>query len=130
MTLRITSILVLGLLLSACLRDETIAGYDNGQTWHLTEMQGKPVDAPVTLSFGNRGKVTGQGPCNGFTAQQSAPLPWIAIDQITATEMSCPDLETEMAFFKALESMTLAELSGDVLLLSNDSGAQLVFRAK
>jgi heat shock protein HslJ len=44
--------------------------------------------------------------------------------------MACPDLALESEFFDALEGMTLAEVAGDTLILSNSVGRKLVFVAR
>lgn len=119
------------LLLAACQRDETISGYVPPDTvWRLTEMDGAPFDAAATVTFPGQGRVAGQGPCNAYKATQGAPFPWIEIRGIAATRRACPDLAAEAGFFAALEAMTLAELGGDVLLLSTDAGREMVFRLR
>jgi len=50
--------------------------------------------------------------------------------QIGATKMACPDLAAENLFFAALAEMTLSEVLGDTLLLSNDKGREMVFKAE
>ncbi|MEM9580800.1 MAG: META domain-containing protein [Pseudomonadota bacterium] len=44
--------------------------------------------------------------------------------------MACPDLAQETLYFDALERMSLVEVQGDTLILSNDTGEQMVFRAE
>nr|WP_281494220.1 META domain-containing protein [Jannaschia sp. S6380] len=123
--------LVLGLALAACQRDETISGYVDPETiWQLKELNGQPFPATATLTFPRMGEVAGNGPCNAFRANQSAPLPWIDMDGITATRRTCADLAAETRFLDALRVMTLAEVAGDTLLLSNDAMEEMVFRAR
>lgn len=110
--------------------DETISGYsDTSVTWRLTELDGTPFTAPATVAFPEEGEVTGKGPCNAFTAAQTLPYPWIAIEGIAATRRACPDLDAETAYFAALEAMTLVEVGGDVLILSTTEGRQMAFVA-
>lgn len=119
------------LSLAACQRDETISGYsDNTTQWTLQEIDGEPFTARATLSFPEKGKIAGQAPCNRFFGMQTKPLPWFGAEQITATEMACENLEQESRFFAALSEMTLAETLGDVLILSNGAGREMVFRAR
>lgn len=117
------------LALSACKEDETVAGYDSGQTWQLTELDGAAFTANATLEFGEAGKVTGQAPCNSFFSEQTKPYPWIAFGPIGATRMMCPQMTEEKAYLTALTEMSQAEVSGDVLILSNEAGRQMVFKA-
>lgn len=121
--------LIAVLTLVACKKDETVAGYDGNKTWHLTELDGAPYDARATLTFGEDGKVTGKAPCNTYFTSQTMPYPWVGFEAIGSTRMACPDLEHEAAFFNALIEMTQAEVSGDVMLLSNDAGREMLFKA-
>ncbi len=108
--------------------DETVAGYmENGTVWRLAEMDGAPVDPDVTVEFARGGGVSGNAPCNAFSATQTAPYPWFELSQILSTRRACPDLKIEARFFEQLGAMSLSELSGSVLLLSNDAGDVLVF---
>ena len=68
--------------------------------------------------------------CNRWFANQGVPYPWFEISAIGATKMACPDLTAEAQFFSSLEAMTLSEVSGDVLVLSNDAGRSMEFKAE
>ncbi len=119
------------LLLAACQGDETISGYvAPGTIFALEEQAGQAVTFTATITFPEPGRVTGSGPCNSFNAAQSVPLPWIDIGPIAATRRACPDLAAEGAYFAALEQATLAEVAGDVLILSDEDDDFLVFRAQ
>ena len=121
-------VLLLGL--AGCAGDETISGFlDPASSWRLIELNSEPFTTDATLRFPEQGRITGAGPCNNFTATQSAPYPWIEIGPIAATRRACPELDAEATFFAALGAMTLAEVSGPVLILSNDAGAEMVFEA-
>ncbi|MEL6639928.1 MAG: META domain-containing protein [Pseudomonadota bacterium] len=114
----------------ACGPDETISGYANPQAvYGLRSVDGEEFAARATIAFPKEGEVTGTGPCNGFRSTQSAPYPWFALGPIAATRRACADLALEQTYFDALASMTLAEVSGPVLLLSNTDGRELVFQA-
>ena len=54
--------------------------------------------------------------------------PWFELGLMRATRMACGDLPAEREFFAMLATMTLAEVSGDVLILSNPDGAEMVFQ--
>lgn len=119
--------LVVFLVLAGCATDETITRFaGEGSVWNYKDA---PVtaDTPVTLSFPEPGQVAGQGPCNRYSATQTAPYPWFDIGPIAATKRACSDLGAEAAYFEKLQSMSLAEVSGDVLILSNDTDEQMVF---
>lgn len=110
--------------------DETISGYAvPGLTWRLAEIDGAPFSSDATLTFPEENAVVGQAPCNGFTARQVHPLPWVEFTDIAVTRRACPDLDAEAVFFAALGEMTLAEVTDDVLILSTVEGREMVFRA-
>ncbi len=119
---------VLGL--AACQGDETLAGYVMPDTtFVLQRMGGEAVKARATIRFLPGGEVVGKAACNSYGAAQSAPYPWFELGPIRATRAACPQLDEEQAYFDALGQMTLAEISGDVLILSNEDGEMLEFRA-
>ncbi len=116
--------------LSNCGSDETLTGYGAvGVAWQLTEIDGVLFPAQATLQFPREGQIEGEAPCNQFTGTQSAPYPWFAAEDISVTRRACPDLDAEYAFFDALGEMSLAEVTGDTLILSNDAGREMVFRS-
>jgi len=117
------------LLLVAC-ADETISGYvDRAATYTLVELNGEPFTANATITFSEEGQAKGEAPCNAWSAAQTAPYPWIDLGPIAATKRACLDLAAEQAFFDALTQASLAEVSGNVLILSLEDGQEMVFRA-
>jgi heat shock protein HslJ len=119
------------LLLPACRADETLSGYGAaGQVWELRQLDGIPFSATATITFPEAGQIAGQAPCNRYSGQQSAPYPWFEVRGVAATRMACPDLALESAFFEALAAMTLSEISGPVMILSNTEGREMLFRAR
>lgn len=121
---------ILLLALAGCLRDETVAGYGGADhVWHLIELDGAPFTARATLGFPAKGRIAGQAPCNSYETDMTAPYPWFETGSITATEIACPDLMAEERYLAALADMSLAEISGPLLLLSNDQGQELLFKA-
>lgn len=112
-------------------QDETISGYaDRDATYVLERIDGRPVAATATIRFPAKGRVTGDGPCNGYAASQTQPYPWISIEAIVSSRAACPDLRFETAFFAALREVTIAEVAGPVLILSEPGGTELSFRAR
>ncbi|MEL7211562.1 MAG: META domain-containing protein [Pseudomonadota bacterium] len=128
MTLRLLFIV---LLLSGCLRDETISGYaPEGAIFALQSIDDQPFTTTATISFPAQGRITGQAPCNSYAAMQTVPYPWFNAQAILSSKRACPDLATEQSFFAALSDMTLSEVSGTTLILSNDAGRKMVFTAR
>jgi heat shock protein HslJ len=116
--------------LTACIGDETVAGYGGAdRIWLLSEVDGAPFSAHATLQFPEAGRISGDAPCNRYSGAMTTPYPWFGATQIAGTRMACPDLEAETKFFEALAAMTLSEVLGDVMILSNDAGREMVFKA-
>ncbi|WP_095587368.1 META domain-containing protein [Actibacterium ureilyticum] len=117
------------LALPAC-RDESLSGFvAPDQAFALREIDGTRFTARATLTFPEPGRIAGTAPCNSYSGTLTAPYPWFETGAIMATERACPDLAQETAFFAALSQMTLAEVSGKLLILSNDAGRQMLFQA-
>ena len=113
--------------LPACGGDETLTGYGAAGSWRLTEIDGQPFAATANMTFSEGRAVSGDGPCNRFSATQMAPYPWFQLGPIAATRRACPDLPAEAAFFDALAAMTISEVLTDTLILSNEAGREMVF---
>ncbi|WP_116597962.1 META domain-containing protein [Primorskyibacter marinus] len=115
------------LALAACDRDETLVSYGGAGTWQLSALDGADYSAKATMTLGKGGAITGTAPCNSWSAMQSAPYPWFDLSPIISTRRACPDLQAETAFFTVLSQMTLSEVAGDTLLLTNDAGREMIF---
>lgn len=117
--------------LAACDKDETITAYGGaGKTWSLVALDGEPFTASATLTFPGPGKFAGRAPCNSFNGSVTVPYPWFEAGPVAATRAICPDQAAEDRFFQALGAITIAEVAGDTLELSNpDDGRSMVFKA-
>nr|WP_120502596.1 META domain-containing protein [Roseovarius sp. EL26] len=117
--------------LTQCASDETLAAYGGAEaTWHLRDIDGEPSQTNATLLFPAPGVVSGSGPCNSYHGQQTAPYPWFEAKNISTTKRACPDLAAEGRYLKSLRAMTLSEIAGDTLILSNDAGREMIFQAQ
>ncbi|MGR3793411.1 META domain-containing protein [Vannielia sp. SX4] len=125
-TLALSTLLALPPMVAAC-ADETLTGYAEG-TYQLEEIDGVAFQWGATLELGEEGRISGRAPCNGYSAEQTAPYPWFKPGPIMATKMACLHMNGEAEFFEALGAMTLAEANGPVLILSNEDGREMVFR--
>ncbi len=115
-------------LLAGCTSGQSLAAFvEPGATYQLREIDGKPFRARASLSFRPDGTVRGQAPCNSFAFSLNAPYPWFETGPIRSTRSICPQIREEQHFFKALGTMTLAEASGTVLILQDDTGREMVF---
>lgn len=116
--------------LTACRKDETVRAYGGGdRTWTLKILNGAPFPAPATITFPKAGEIAGQGPCNRYFGAMTVPYPWFETGPVGSTRMACPDSEAETVFFAALEAATLSDVLGDVMILSNTKGLEMVFNA-
>lgn len=123
--------LILPLLaLFQCDKDESVAAYGAAdRTWALQAIDGQPFEASALLRFPEEGRIEGNAPCNSYTGTLNAPYPWFEIADLAATRAACTGLEAEGIYFAALMAMTQSEVSGDVLILRNEDGHEMVFKA-
>lgn len=113
-----------------CDRDESVAAYGAAdRTWLLQEIDGIPFEASALLQFPKEGEIAGNAPCNSYNGTLNAPYPWFEIKDLAATRAACAGLEAEGMYFAALMAMTQSEVSGDVLILRNEDGHEMVFKA-
>ncbi|EEE38172.1 hypothetical protein RKLH11_2013 [Rhodobacteraceae bacterium KLH11] len=113
-----------------CDKDETVAAYGAAdQAWALQEIDGQPFEASALLRFPEEGRIEGNAPCNTYSGILNAPYPWFGITDLAATRAACAGLEAEGVYFAALMTMTQSEVSGDVLILRNEDGHEMVFKA-
>lgn len=118
------------LALLQCSSDETVAAYGaSGLTWELQSIDNQPFSQPITLTFPETGRIAGQAPCNAYRAALDAPYPWFELKAFGADTKECPHLVEEGTYFAALLSMTQSEVSGRTLILRNDAGNEMVFKA-
>jgi len=110
-------------------KDESVTGHGGADAvWHLQSIDGAAYAAEATLKFPAEGKLAGAAPCNGYSGRQTAPYPWFSAENVAATKRACPEVVAEALYFAALGEMTLVEVLGDVLILSNDAGREMVFQ--
>lgn len=116
--------------MTACGADETVQSYGAAnKVWKLVELDGETFAAPASLTFTQKHKISGAGPCNSFRADMSTPYPWFKLDALASTKMVCPELAAETRFFNALTQATLSEVLGNTMILSNTDGLSMVFKA-
>lgn len=115
-------------LIPACQADETLRAYGAAErVWTLTEIDGQPFSARATLTLSEEETISGNAPCNGYSASMSVPYPWFEVGPIRSTKMACPDLAAEVQFFDTLTAMTLSEVLDRVLILSTPEGREMAF---
>lgn len=119
--------LILLMLLAACRGDETVTGYGGAGSWRLVSVDGAPFAAQATLVMEASGAISGAAPCNRFSAMQTAPYPWFELGPLRVTRRACPQLAEEALFLDGLSAMTVSEVAGDTLILSDSEGREMVF---
>jgi heat shock protein HslJ len=99
-----------------------------GPTWVLLTPGDQPVpDQSPTLTF-QGGMLSGQGPCNQYSASYTLDGSTLTVGPITSTRMACPDLDLETTYLAALQSVAgwQVDPSGDLVLM--DAGGAEVLR--
>ena len=102
----------------------------DSDTWVLQSLNTVTITTQITLTFPKEGSIAGRAPCNRYFGTQTAPLPWFSVKNIGATKMDCADLKLEIHYFDMLTKMTLAEITGNTLVLKNDAGNALVYQKR
>lgn len=124
-------VLTVSILTMAACSDESLTGYGGGdRLWVLQQLDGVAFEARADLKLARGGDLSGQAPCNSYRAKQQAPYPWFEVEALAATRSVCPDLMAEVTYLQALQEMTESEVAGDVLILRNETGREMVFAAQ
>ena len=87
--------LALLLALGACGPDESVSAYGQGDDYVLQELNGAAVTVPITLNIADSGQISGEAPCNRYSADQTAPYPWFVLGPVISTRRACPELALE-----------------------------------
>lgn len=95
--------------------------------WTLAEVDGQPATYPATISLGEDGRVSGQGPCNRYFGGVDGPLPDFRPTGLGATRMACDQLAQEQAYLTLLQRADRLTWSDRELHISG-AGHFLVFR--
>ncbi len=110
-------------------------GWDR-QRWVLVEMKGVPVqqsggrrDAFISFNVTDK-KFNGNGGCNQINGNYTLDRNDIRFTEVIATKMSCPDIEFENAFLRALNDVDRYEINGDEIRLKNRRETLLVLRSR
>ncbi len=118
------------LALAACspLPDTVGEAAPAGTMWRLETVNDAPAPYAASLRLLKNDRVWGITECGAFTAEQTAPLPWLEFAAFAPETPSCND-PGAAAFYAALRSMDFAEVLENRLLLSNAAGESLFFLA-
>lgn len=90
-----------------------------GGAWTVTHVAGQEVPGPraVTLEFDGEGRLSGQGPCNRYSAGYQLTGEGLIISQGLSTRMAC------VSDLMALETVFLETLQGSLSASIDEDGA-------
>lgn len=100
-------------------------GFEGGIPFGTYTMVGFGQEAVPTRDSRIRltpGQISGNGPCNTFTAVNAAALPQISISTMNWTDNPCGHKGFEGRFFEALTQANEAEWTGGVLKVKSPLG--------
>jgi len=130
---RIFALIGIGLMLMACTTTPSLASTFGTTTWHLTQLGDTPVsDATVTVQLQDDGKgaftMGGQGFCNNYNAPITVNGGTLAIANVAATRRMCPEpqMNSERAYFAALQATTQIVMNAGTLQFRDASGKTLL----
>jgi copper homeostasis protein (lipoprotein) len=100
--------------------------------WRLIELRGKPIVIPkeqqrethIVLKE-QENRVTGHGGCNSFFGTYELKGTTIRFSGIGSTQMACPNMDDESAFFQVLQQADNFTMKGDTLSLNKARMAPL-----
>ena len=85
------------------------------------------VDATVEITAG---KISGKGGCNSYSAPAKFVRGMTEIGPVVATKMACDQLESEQAFFSALERARAFRVEGSNMTLFDAGGKPLILLSR
>jgi heat shock protein HslJ len=96
--------------------------------WVLRQLAGRPVTVPANtreafLTLRTDGTAEGNGSCNRFRGSFfSETTSELKFSPLMSTRMSCPAIDTESSFIRALGQANSYRISGDTLQVLDASG--------
>ncbi len=95
--------------------------------WILQSLGGTAADFVAEIDLTTPGAVSGKGPCNSFAGKVEGEVPDMAFGPLRMTRRACPQMAEENAFVQALQAVSTAELRDGELVLTGETGDDLVF---
>ena len=99
-----------------------VTSYNNGMNAVVSTVSG----APLSMLFGDNGRVSGETGCNMFTGPYTLSGSSISLGPLATTRRACVSEDAnrqEQAFLAALSATTRYELTGDQLTFRDNTGA-------
>lgn len=101
--------------------------FDNEILWKLQSIDGVTFNERATLYFPAPAQISGTTPCNSFFGVQTTPAPGFNVSGLGVTQRLCPAFGKEAEYLTALRSMTSSEFRGNMLILRDPQGREMVF---
>ena len=101
-----------------------------GTNWTFVSIGGVAVtaDRPTSLQF-EGARLSGSAGCNRFSGRYTAAGGTLTAGPLMATEMACPGMELEQAFFKLMASpVSLTFADDETLILTGSEGRTAVLK--
>jgi putative lipoprotein len=107
-----------------------------GSKWQLTSINGATLvnasaqPKPVTLEFGSKGEVNGNGGCNSYGGTYTVQNDSLTFSPIISTKMACVDegmMQQENQYFQILQSSSKFSLAPETLTVTGNGPDTLVF---
>ena len=99
-------------------------------SWLVEDIQGRGVidSAQTTIAISAEGAVSGSGGCNRYRSQALIEGAGLRFGPVAGTRMSCAPalMDQEHKFFAALDMVRSYQFDGTLLLMLDESGAQLL----
>jgi putative lipoprotein len=130
------SLLIIGLMISACSAKGTGASASLVGSWKLTSYGSAASPTPAVadteagITFNQDATITGNSGCNGFGGSYTVEGDKVTFDQVTSTLMACDDprMAQEDAVHQVLNNTASFKIEGNKLTLTNNGNVLVLTR--
>lgn len=110
----------------AMAQDDMTHGPVDGR-WALQRIDDAPFTTHAELDLSQAGRVSGSGPCNGFSGRMEGDWLAMSIGPLRSTRRACPELDQEHLYFTALQAVQHGAMRDGDLVLTDTAGREMVF---
>lgn len=96
-------------------------GFIPGGSYVLVGMDGQTVPLRDVTMLVQEKRISGQGPCNAYSADNTVELPQVRLSQIVTNGASCKNSRIENRFLSVMQQATEMEFYGGVLKVKSPS---------
>jgi heat shock protein HslJ len=101
------------------LNESSLAPDFSKMDWVLNLVDGKAPGYSATLNLGEPGRISGQAPCNSYSASLTRAGQSFQLGPIAATKMACLQIKGEAEFFALMAKVQSAETMPGMLILTS-----------